>query len=577
MWCNLNSNSHPQLIKSRLEKIGNIVLCLFVVAALFLTWYRLRFGVDFSDEAFYIAMSYRFALGDKPFVDELSVGQTFAFLIIPFTKLHLWLHGSLDGIVLFMRHLYLVFVCAIAVVVYGSLSLFVRQKVALLTALCCVVFSYFFIPTLSYNTLSGGLLVGGLFSGLYIIQKAVHPYYFLFTGLFFGLAIIAYPPLLMAALLYVAVIVPWLSHRRMSSMIACLTGIVLVGIGVVPLLMQAGSETLAACLEYSTSLGVQGGGFQKVKWIVSTLLLSLPHPAMLFTLLILIGITYYKKPLWCGFLLLLFPLTFMPLRAFVTTSSMMFINYYCLLAPFLALLVWEKKAVRRLFLGAWLPAFVAGLITAWSSGNGAPNASIGWFTGALVTAVLMALVFHELKQRAKAARGFRLVCLQWLPAFVLALFLLQSQFRSGTVYRDDDIPTLTSQVISGPYLGMYTTPVKYAYLQSATRDINQVAHARQTILIYDLFPAGYLLSSARPATPTIWMQPMNESPQIKRNLLVDYYKRHKAPTIVMQMFQTTEDAETSLTYRADDLFNNYIQQMYQPILKRDSYQIMRKQ
>ena len=573
---NSKSDLPHQLTQFHLEKSKNSSFLVFVAAALFLAWYRLRFGVDFTDEAFYSAMSYRFALGDKPFVDELSAGQTFAFLTFPFTKLYLWWNGGLEGIVLFMRHLYLGFACGIAVVVYCSLKFFVRRKIAILTALSCVV-SCLYLPTLSYNTLSSGLLVMALFSGLYIREKEVNPWNFLWTGIFFGLTIIAYPPLLLAVIFYVAVIIPWLRYRRIHSMSACLAGILLVGIAFVPLLMQVGSAHLATCLEYANSLGVQGGGLLKLKLIVHTLIFSFPRPALLSVLIVLIGITYHKRPLWCGLLLLMWPLTFMPLWSFSPTTGMMFINYYSLSAPLLAILIWHKKSTPQLFLGVWLPAFVAGCITAWSSGNGALNASVGWFAGALITVVLMALVLDELDQREKSVRQFRLKHLQWLPAFGLALFLLQNQFRSGTVYRDNDIGDLTHRVASGPYRGMYTTPTKYAYLQTMTRDINQVVGSEQTILFYDSFPAGYLLSSARPSTPSMWMQPVKRSPKIKRNLLVNYYQRHNTPDIVVQMFQMPQgnNTKTSLMYPAEDVFNDYIQKKYQPILQRDSYQIMR--
>jgi len=34
-------------------------------------WVRLGYGLDLSDEAYYVALAYRFALGDIPFEDEL--------------------------------------------------------------------------------------------------------------------------------------------------------------------------------------------------------------------------------------------------------------------------------------------------------------------------------------------------------------------------------------------------------------------------------------------------------------------------------------------------------------------------
>ncbi len=50
---------------------ARLALALALVA-LGMTAWRLQFGsVDLSDEAWYLAQPYRFALGDRPFVDEV--------------------------------------------------------------------------------------------------------------------------------------------------------------------------------------------------------------------------------------------------------------------------------------------------------------------------------------------------------------------------------------------------------------------------------------------------------------------------------------------------------------------------
>jgi hypothetical protein len=319
-------SAHHHFTESIPNIKGNLVLVLFTLLVLFLSWYRLRFGVDFTDEAFCIAVPYRFALGDRLFIDEISLAP-FAIFTTPFIKLHLWLQGDLDGVVLSMRQLYLCFTC-------------------------------------------------------------------------------------------------------------------------------------------------------------------------------LVGITYYKHPFYCCLLLIVLPVSFMPWRSFSPTTNMMFINHYSLLAPLIAMLTWQNKPVRQLFLLGWLPAFFMGLTTAWSSGNGFRNASIGWLAGAIVTVVLITLALTELtelEQREKTARRFGLRYLQSIPALMFVLFLLQSQFRSGAVYRDDNIPLLTSRVTSGPYQGIYTTPLKHGYLQAITRDINSVVGNKPFYSTICFLPVIYEKRSECPA------------------------------------------------------------------------------
>ena len=56
------------------------------VVALVFAWRRLFLGTDLSDEGFYVAVPYRFALGARPFVDEMNILQTAALFSVPFVK-----------------------------------------------------------------------------------------------------------------------------------------------------------------------------------------------------------------------------------------------------------------------------------------------------------------------------------------------------------------------------------------------------------------------------------------------------------------------------------------------------------
>ena len=42
-----------------------VFLLLVIIAA----YWRLYYSVEFTDEAFYVAIPYRFVLGDRPFID----------------------------------------------------------------------------------------------------------------------------------------------------------------------------------------------------------------------------------------------------------------------------------------------------------------------------------------------------------------------------------------------------------------------------------------------------------------------------------------------------------------------------
>jgi hypothetical protein len=72
--------------------------------------YRIPYGVSHRDEAFYSAMPYSFLIGNQPYVDERLVHQNAAILLMPLYRLYLAVAGSADGIILFNRYLYLVYI-----------------------------------------------------------------------------------------------------------------------------------------------------------------------------------------------------------------------------------------------------------------------------------------------------------------------------------------------------------------------------------------------------------------------------------------------------------------------------------
>ena len=68
--------------------------------------WRLQFGVNLADEALYVGIPLRFALGATPFVDEYSSVQSFGLATWPLASLFLALQGSTESIVLWFRFVF---------------------------------------------------------------------------------------------------------------------------------------------------------------------------------------------------------------------------------------------------------------------------------------------------------------------------------------------------------------------------------------------------------------------------------------------------------------------------------------
>lgn len=130
------------------------IIVLFSAILVFLAYCRIFFGIDVTDEAFYAAVPYGYALGIAPFAGEAYVYMHLPSLIIfPFIKIYLAFSGNSDGLILYLRHVYLVFNFFVAATVFFIIKKRFNWQLALPASLLPVSFCYCSIPALSYNTL----------------------------------------------------------------------------------------------------------------------------------------------------------------------------------------------------------------------------------------------------------------------------------------------------------------------------------------------------------------------------------------------------------------------------------------
>src|SRR5207253_156921 len=107
-------SAFAQMISRAVTAVAALTALLVLVGM----WFRVHYGVDFTDEAFYLVMPLRFVLGDRPFVDELNVAQTAGVVAWPFVGTFYKLTGGTAGIVLAARVMLLAIQSGVGLVVY---------------------------------------------------------------------------------------------------------------------------------------------------------------------------------------------------------------------------------------------------------------------------------------------------------------------------------------------------------------------------------------------------------------------------------------------------------------------------
>lgn len=504
------------------------MLVVVAVAAVAVTYWRIWYGVDLTDESFYVAGPYRLVLGARPFVDETNVTQqTTAILLYPFVRVYYAIVG-MTGMVLFVRHLQFLLSLVIAGAIYRSLRRFLDVGPAVSIAVLAIVFVPFTIHSVSYDSLGSALLTAGLFLGVGPLVDRSARLDRLSSAVCLALAAFAYPPLLIAVAVCVAIRVTLAPGHRLREALehgAVALGLPVLGLAV--LASTAGFSRVVDDYRRSSRFLGQAGGIAKLREIVHQTRVALPHWYLLLAALaLLLGLWRYARS-FAAIALVALPFLVLPQSLTRFNASLDFVAHLGWVAPVLYVLVRRRPGARLLLLGVWLPSFAAGATTAYSSANGAVNFGVGGFPAAIVAAVFLIWAFEA------AWRTRRLRALAVAPSLIVLALLLWSD--TLPVYRDSNLSALSARMQTGPYAGLATTPWKRHWIARLSRDLSTYK-APCTILFFDNFAAGYMLGDARPDTNAAWLAsvaPALEKPY--QDDLLRYYRHRGLPNVVVAM------------------------------------------
>ena len=523
-----------------------------------LTIYRLFFGVDFTDESYWIVMGLRFARGDKPFVDELFINQTGALITLPLIKAFYHIRNGTDGIVLYSRLLYFLSSLFVAYAIYACLSTRFPKITSLLMALPAVLILPLNIPNLGYNSIGSLGFMLGVFSGLTALWgKRRVP--LLIAGIAHALSVIAYPPLLIPVFFFFTILV-FKSTKRFVSLALYGLGFFMTVAAFLPVFLSA-ADALTDSMRYTTTSFDHGGGIRKLVLVLQHMFYSNVRMRMVLLLLCTTGILLLRPKFqkFGSFLLLFFPISFVALFTDVMFTQIWFVFYFALLFPLWFLFSPESKENKDLFFYIWAPSFVASLTIGWSSSSAPINGVLGLPAAFIVSALL----FYSLLPKPWAL----------FSHLSLLVLLLLTQFSGKAFYRDGNFSQLTYPIPSGPYQGLFTTPEKYRYLEEITRDIRRYDNQHGRIVFYE-FPAGYLISSMRPGINSAWIRNISRG----KDYYLRYYERHSHPdNIVFEIRWLFHEKDLGflVEYNDEDALHRYLKKTHHAVLLRDNYTVLK--
>ncbi len=560
--------------------------------AIALAWYRLFQGLDLNDESGWLVVPWRWALGDRPFVDEQNLAQIPSFLVYPFVKAFAMARDyDVTGLVLYGRHLYLLMTILTAVVVLLVLRRLIRWELALLIAALCVTLLSRDTPQVTSTTLAAAMLTLGALLGLRAVTEPPARRWALASGVAYGLSVIAYPTLLFIVP-FLPVFLAFALGRRSVAMVAegafahppdpegpptgraawlvvsaWALGLSLILIPAGFLLSAFGVDNLVQCWRYTLVIGRelgQMGGASKAYQVVAGFLGFVWSRPYLLGAAVAAYLIYRWSPSAGRTLLCAVPvgLWFAGSQPGLGTAG--FVLTYAALAPYFLLFVpKERRALgARVLIWVWLPTLLTGAMAAYTSSLGYVHASMGVFPGALASALFVAWALETVKPAGARVPWLAIgVLMSILAVSVSFQFRQQAQFAAHT----------TERFSEGPWWGLSVPSEEHAFVTRLGDDLAAQARAGDSLLVFYGAPGAYLLWDGDITANSYWIRPgrggqMGTLPAST----LEYFRRHQeVPSLLVHFVNTTDLSREELQEGAGGLD-------YPVMLVQPRYSIHRK-
>lgn len=494
------------------------MLRLFALLFFLIAYIRIYFGIDFTDESYYVGMSYLFKMGQSPFVDEILPHQTTALLLVPFVHIFHFFSSENTGIMLYFRHIFFAFHCVFSYFIYVQFKKKFSIKTACLAALIFLLYTPFSIYLLNYNS------VGSVFFAfvLYLMTfEQLNTKNIIFLSFCSGICTLTYPSF---SIPLFAVFAAYLINPKniTKNKIKLCISLLFFAFAFFIFISSFGIQNIQNFLEINSSVNIWGGGSDKLSHLLEQFM-TRPWIYLLAIVFSIVAMSRFipwgnlVAYLVCANLLVYF--YFSP-KSFYTDLILPFFLVCASLC--LSYVEWVDKELKKQAVFFFLVGLTSGLITAYTSANGLINFGIGAYAALLF---FIGLIYHLLEKRnLKYASLF----------FSIAIFTPLLWYCFFISYRDTS-PLRMRATISdpSPFWGITTWEGKKTLHDSLNTAIHNVldnykSDQSATVFFYD-FPAGYLFTQIKARTNATWLMPFSTLP-VKSQTYSDYFTKKGLPT-----------------------------------------------
>lgn len=517
--------------KIKTERWLYVILTLCCITLLF----RAMYGFDFTDESYYLAETKRFFQGDRPFREEWFTTQIIGILLLPVYKAYYLITGSSDGIILFVRILFVFFLAGVAVLTLRHLI--EKEKIDRWSAMFFVTFYLFYaragIPTLSYYNIGLGTFL------IYLIcEQREGTFCRLCGGISFSVTVLCMPYMVLyfAGRLFWSVIQYTRKERQWKDDIWFYVGILISACVFLGYCLCSGDavDILHNLPEILKDPEHQGTVIESIISFV-VFMVQIFYRYLFFPMLIeFLGIFYYilkrreKKKL--GVVLkaaayVLFLAQAIYLRTFFEGGII--IAFFLLAVQVAWISGWKETSLWKNYA---LPGIVFGFVWILGSNVGQRVFNMGCLI-ACIWAVQIVWIDAKESERSWQRYGKESTVFLVLGILILIRFL--------DVYRDSSVEKLTVKLEEGAAKGIYTTAERAEEYYNVLKCLEKYAGEDRVLAVEKINPWLYLEAEAECGTYAAWSVDFTDS----RNKV--YYERYpeKIPDVIFLLNESYGTSE----------------------------------
>jgi len=481
------------------------VSILIALVGLFLVFDRIRYGVEFTDETWYVAEPVFVSKGSIPYINNWQQAPGFSFPLCFIFKVYTMIKGT-EGIIYFSRIIYLFFTVIISVASLIALGKGAKL-IALLLPLLFVNFNN--IYDVNYNTIGlYYLLLESVLLGIALENNNKYDLLFWLSGFLIARTVVGTPATALTVIFFIILLSV---NKKWKGLLLFLFGglsfLLIMGSWIIvqvrnfDIIMQGikgfTSTNLYTAISRMDSVQKNATYLARFMWpalvgvgcslvlqimrrhIKSTVLSDVIQEIIVFLFVIVAVISYLKSRNW----------TNLP-------KYLWFISLLCNEK----LVKEEYRHISRIAISVTISYFLTYILVGITNVYGFSNDRLYWLLIPSIMGVLSIALFKRLDLWRY---------LFFIIAFTVFTIMVILHARNF-VYRDAKIAELTSKVDSGIWKGCYTTPEKANAIIQIEAYVKSITESEDDVLFLDWVSFAYLMSNGKGCSPTT-LDPMTYS------------------------------------------------------------------